>query len=70
MPSHTHGYNGVNSTATVKPSFGAYPLKINQDTAANWWGPGPTQGIASAGGGQSHNNLPPYYTVYFWKRVE
>ena len=21
------------------------------------------------GGGQSHNNMPPYYTVYMWKRV-
>ena len=26
-------------------------------------------GTASAGGGQSHNNMPPYLTVYIWKRT-
>lgn len=25
--------------------------------------------IGSSGGGQAHNNMPPYLTVYMWKRV-
>lgn len=26
-------------------------------------------GIANAGGGQAHNNMPPYMTVFMWRRV-
>lgn len=25
-----------------------------------------TKGVLSAGGGQAHNNMPPYYTAYRW----
>lgn len=28
-----------------------------------------SQGINSTGGGQPHNNMPPYLTVYMWRRV-
>lgn len=69
MPSHNHEYNGVNTGAKVTAKFGAYPIRLYQDYAANWWGPGSTSGISSSGGGEAHNNLPPYYCVYYWKRV-
>ena len=69
MPSHTHSYNGVNSGSKLTKKIGAYPIRIYQDYIANWWGPGSTSGISSVGNGQSHNNVPPYYCVYFWKRV-
>lgn len=69
MPSHNHGYNGVNTGAKVTAKYGAYPIRLYQDYAANWWGPGGTSGISSSGGGEAHNNLPPYYCVYYWKRV-
>lgn len=30
---------------------------------------GHTHSVSSVGGGQSHNNMPPYLAVYVWKRV-
>lgn len=40
----------------------------------SWWGGG-SDGIQwgygyKFGGGMSHNNLPPYYSVYIWRRVD
>lgn len=40
----------------------------------SWWGSG-SEGIRwgygyKFGGGMSHNNLPPYYSVYIWRRVD
>lgn len=64
MPEHKH-------TATINRDDGGG----NQ----NWGGlsgyskvSGVTLGSASTntvGGNQSHNNMPPYLTVYIWKRI-
>lgn len=40
----------------------------------SWWGSG-SDGIRwgygyKFGGGMSHNNLPPYYSMYIWRRVD
>ena len=59
MPKHTHG------------------LKMSKG-AGNYysppWGDGteeatPTSVVQSAGGGQAHNNMPPYLAVYMWHRI-
>lgn len=64
IPSHSHNFY-------CGPVMARYP---NFDSGPNW---PPTYDstkmngglIASTGGGQSHNNMPPYLVVYMWKRV-
>ncbi|MGM8141205.1 DUF859 family phage minor structural protein [Enterococcus italicus] len=63
MPSHAHGQRvTTNSGGTGTRSdwvkdgsgFQSYPQGINTE---------------AAGGGQGHNNLQPYTTVYLWRRI-
>ena len=58
MPSHSH------STTASRYASGRYlyltPLKV----------PAPATGYTtSTGGSQPHNNMPPYLSVYMWKRT-
>lgn len=63
MPSHTHGVpqaHPYNSDATehytlVRQSFNK-STEYNVDTSAT-------------GGGEAHNNMPPYQVVAYWKRI-
>lgn len=66
MPAHSHGFTGVNESSTMTDSAGNYPIRMYPDKAANW---NNGSGIAETGGGQAHNNMPPYLAVYIWKRV-
>lgn len=73
MPSHKHGINtDLDGYGGVSPTGNYIKMKDNSavngytsDTgvAYNGWG------TSAAGGGASHNNMPPYLTVYMWKRV-
>ena len=60
MPSHTH------ESQYVKPEAGYAAAGMMGSTAANWWS---VDYIRATGGGQKHNNMPPYLAVNMWKRV-
>lgn len=60
MPSHSH------ESQYVKPESGFVTAGMMGSTAANWWS---VDYIRATGGGQKHNNMPPYLAVYMWKRV-
>lgn len=67
MPAHNHAWQGVNDGASVSNSPSTYPFRIYQDKAINWDG---TQAVMkNTGGGAAHNNMPPYYGVYIWRRT-
>ena len=66
IPSHNHGICGGAGMITFKNNAGTEDPQIKTSgsrAAVNLWG------TDNAGGGQSHNNMPPYKTVYIWERT-
>ena len=61
MPSHTHTQG-----KKYNASLGSYSPEAPWTTQSGTSYPWPTE---SAGGDQPHNNMPPYLTVYMWKRI-
>lgn len=59
MPSHRHNLHDVGSTGTGTSTYGG--VRLNQVFANNY--------TNYVGGGQAHNNMPPYIVVYMWKRL-
>lgn len=60
IPAHTHATYRQNSTGTISGVF-TY-------SASNTI-PGFIVNSGSTGGGAPHNNMPPYYAVYIWRRT-
>lgn len=62
MPEHGHGYKlayGGNDPVKGFNYGNSYAGTFNDSD----------QFIQNNGGGKSHNNVQPYYTVYFWRRT-
>ena len=63
MPVHNH-----RQYVTAPTSSGAgVRVDYSSDASSVAYDQGITTG--SAGGGQAHNNMPPYLAVYIWKRT-
>lgn len=67
MPSHGHGIvvaviNGGNA-AQYRTLF------ATNSPAWNSGNPDPNNAASNSGGGQAHNNLPPYTTCFIWYRT-
>ena len=67
IPSHAHNRTGHNATYGNEGQGGIYPVKFAEDKKPNW--PGSINLESKVGGDKAHNNMPPYVTVYMWRRV-
>lgn len=62
MPSHTHGLrNGDAYNFGKYESFSQNRTSTSYEVFRNF--------IEPTGGGKAHNNMPPYLSVYIWKRT-
>ena len=60
IPAHSHAvYMGYSSG-----SLGSAWARVDTNSPKTQW-----QGTFSTGGGQPHNNLPPYRATYIWRRT-
>ena len=65
MPKHTHAIH----VDTWASAFGGLGLATTNGDA-DWWAKDDAKGepVGMTGGGQSHENMPPYVRCYAWRR--
>lgn len=66
MPTHTH--TPTVSGRPIGANDGSTPAWHAQ-AASDWRTADIISSTTSAGGGQPHNNMPPYITCYMWRRT-
>lgn len=59
MPSHTHKLRGESASVASGSSYARFSGSGSAEFSS----------IANTGGSLPHNNMPPYITVYVWKRT-
>lgn len=64
IPSHYHSVAG-NSKDSSAPGFNSYLNVAHANQYTNAW----FATTDAVGGDAAHNNMPPYLTVYMWRRV-
>lgn len=67
MPSHNHSLSDPIDKNSIK--LGSMTGDANWALTKRAAGYDYSLGTNSAGGGVAHNNMPPYLTVYMWKRT-
>lgn len=60
MPSHSHSYSMIDGIGSDLPMF----YSGNNNEMYSYY-----RSTSDVGGGQSHNNMPPYLCVNMWKRI-
>ena len=66
MPSHSHGIRTSSIDGDVDWVPKDHKANVNvSELIFNWEG----TVISTTGGGQAHNNMPPYLAVFMWKRI-
>lgn len=69
MPAHYHTSNGVAFLNPSQDAANAYTAMRGTNYTNLTPGGGELPETGNAGGGQPHNNMPPYLAVYMWKRI-
>ena len=59
MPSHNHGFKTIEKKAASGTNYSRFAS--DGDAVGSV--------ITETGGGQAHNNMPPYLAVFMWQRV-
>ena len=68
IPSHNHTLTGVNGSLSDNGNVGSSFVMDNNEGVYGWQS-GPYAAISSVGGGQSHDNIPPYYALCYIMRT-